>query len=144
MNDAEETAGGFLANVQDGLSTFSDAGIRYLTCESTFDLDHFFKNDKPSILLIKVDQGDLKSYPLVTMLINLIYNKALEIAKQNKTEINAGGTLERALLFLLDEAGNMPAINNLAEKISLSRSLNVFWLFAFQSYSQAQRRYGQS
>lgn len=144
MNDAEETAGGFLANVQDGLSAFSDAGIRYITCESTFDLDQFFKNDKPSILLIKVDQGDLKSYPLVTMLVNLIYNKALEIAKENKTEINTGGTLERQLLFLLDEAGNMPAINDLAEKISLSRSLNVFWLLAFQSYSQAQRRYGQS
>lgn len=144
MNDAEETAGGFLANVQDGLSAFSDAGIRYLTCESTFDLDQFFKNDKPSILLIKVDQGDIKSYPLVTMLVNLIYNKGLEIAKENKTEINTGGTLERQLLFLLDEAGNMPAINDLAEKISLSRSLNVFWLLAFQSYSQAQRRYGQS
>lgn len=144
MNDAEETAGGFLANVQDGLSAFSDAGIRYLTCESTFDLDQFFKNDKPSVLLIKVDQGDLKSYPLVTMLVNLIYNKGLEIAKENKTEINTGGTLERQLLFLLDEAGNMPAINDLAEKISLSRSLNIFWLLAFQSYSQAQRRYGQS
>lgn len=144
MNDAEETAGGFLANVQDGLSAFSDAGIRYLTCESTFDLDHFFKSDKPSVMLIKVDQGDLKSYPLITMLVNLIYNKGLEIAKQNKTEINTGGTLERALLFLLDEAGNMPAINDLAEKISLSRSLNIFWLLAFQSYSQAQRRYGQS
>lgn len=144
MNNAEETAGGFLANVQDGLSAFSDAGIRYLTCESTFDLDQFFKNDKPSVLLIKVDQGDLKSYPLVTMLVNLIYNKGLEIAKENKTEINTGGTLERQLLFLLDEAGNMPAINDLAEKISLSRSLNIFWLLAFQSYSQAQRRYGQS
>lgn len=144
MNDAEETAGGFLANVQDGLSAFSDAGIRYLTCESTFNLHQFFKNDKPSILIIKVDQGDLKSYPLVTMLVNLIYNKGLEIAKENKTEINTGGTLERQLLFLLDEAGNMPAINDLAEKISLSRSLNVFWLLAFQSYSQAQRRYGQS
>lgn len=144
MNDAEETAGGFLANVQDGLSAFSDAGIRYLTCESSFDLEQFFKNDKPSILLIKVNQGDIKSYPLVTMLVNLIYNKALEIAKQNKTEINTGGTLERQLLFLLDEAGNMPAINDLAEKISLSRSLNIFWLLAFQSYSQAQRRYGQT
>nr|WP_308507159.1 type IV secretory system conjugative DNA transfer family protein [Mycoplasmopsis agalactiae] len=47
--------------------------------------------------------------------------------------------LDRKWLFLLDEAGNLPKIINLDNKVTISRSRNIFFQFVLQDYNQLKK-----
>ncbi|VEU67780.1 Type IV secretory pathway, VirD4 components (plasmid) [Mesomycoplasma conjunctivae] len=68
------------------------------------------------------------------MLIDQIYQALIDCAN-SKEDLK----LERKFFFMLDEAGNLPPILNLDNKVTISRSRNVFFQLVLQDYNQLKK-----
>lgn len=94
---------------------------------------------------------DYEAEPFAIFLITRDYEKSdftiagLFIDWAYRTMVNmaeaSGGTLCREMYFMLDEFGNVPAINDFENKIATSRSRNIWFHMFVQSYSQLKNVY---
>ena len=95
-----------------------------------------YSNQPVALFLISPDHD--KSYnQILSFIINQIYAEISELCY--KTD----GKTQTRVHFLLDEFGNLPAIDEIANKITVSLGKNILWSFFVQELAQYDLVYGK-
>lgn len=105
------------------------------TANSTFDVRDLVEK-KCAIFIITKDEGSVYN-KLISANIDQIYERLIDIAEEEYD-----GRLPRRINFILDEFGNLAAINNMQGKITAGRSRNIRWLIVCQNMEQLNLLYG--
>lgn len=135
-NIVPETLTGNLSHTTSALKNFTeDEFIKRLTRETkSFDLHGIVSSNEPYAIFIHYPDHKPSNHFLVSMLIDQIYQALIDCAN-SKEDLK----LERKFFFMLDEAGNLPPILNLDNKVTISRSRNVFFQLVLQDYNQLKK-----
>lgn len=95
--------------------------------------------EQKEVVFVVSNEQSLSIYgDLITSLLQQWYDELIRLADQNS------GVLDRKVVFVLDEFGNIPAIKDFGTKISLSRARNISWMIVVQSLAQLSFRYGKN
>ena len=106
VQNAPNTAKGFLGHVNSSLDMFNDAGVNYLTSATDIALDDIA--NKPTAIFIKIPDEDKTRHPLANIYISQLYKILIELANETR-EL----ALPRNVYFVLDEFGNLPKIEKI-------------------------------
>lgn len=111
-------------------------GLIKMTSYSTFEISDIVDH-KTAVFIISNEESLSVHSGLITALIQQWYDVLVNLA--DKTN----GVLDRNVVFVLDEFGNLPAIKDFQTKISLSRARGISWMIVLQSFAQLDLRYGK-
>ncbi|AWX69412.1 type IV secretory system conjugative DNA transfer family protein [[Mycoplasma] anseris] len=106
---------------------------------SEIEFINLFKENKPFAIFLKVPENDESRHVIIFNFIQSLYMAATSFAEKNEL-----GKLERQLLFLLDEFGNIPAISSMQTKLSVARGRGIFFACVLQSINQLEIKYEKS
>ncbi|MGD9901687.1 MAG: type IV secretory system conjugative DNA transfer family protein [Spirochaetales bacterium] len=136
VQNAPNTAKGFLGHVNSVLKMFTDAGVCYLTSGTDIDLKNIA--NKPSAIFIKIPDETATRHPLANIYISQLYKILIELANE-RTEL----ALPRNVYFVLDEFGNLPKIERIKSFVTAGRSRRIFLVIVVQSFTQLNSVYGE-
>ena len=103
---------------------------------STFKIGDIVE-EKTAVFIIANEESMSVHGGLISAYIQQWYASLVDIAEK------IDGVLKRDVVFVLDEFGNLPAIEDFQTKISLSRARGISWMVVIQSFSQLEYRYGK-
>ncbi len=136
VNTSPNTAKSYFSVLSGKVSFMQDVGISYLTSESDLDFSTF--TDKPTVLYIVIPDDKEERYGLANICISQLYKRLVD-----KTNTLVSKKLPRHCYFILDEFGNLPPIPKFDSMITVSRSRNIIYELAIQSYTQLETKYGK-
>ncbi len=141
-----QTFQSILSFVSSALAIFTNDEFvqRVIAQTKSFDLNLVAKEKQPVAIFIHSPDHKPSHHFLISMLIDQIYQALVNQANENGKRKDEYGIylsekLDRKWLFLLDEAGNLPKIINLDNKVTISRSRNIFFQFVLQDYNQLKK-----
>lgn len=136
INAPNDTQGGLYSVYTSCLTPFIlNEDIMDATANSTFDVRDLVEK-KCAIFIITKDEGSVYN-KLISANIDQIYERLIDIAEEEYD-----GRLPRRINFILDEFGNLAAINYMQGKITAGRSRNIRWLIVCQNMEQLNLLYG--
>ena len=115
---------------------FSDVGIANLTSRTDFELGEI--GEKKTAVFLIIPDEKLSRHELASLFIDQCYQALVFQAMKN------GGETKIRVNFLLDEFANMPAINGMANKITVSRSRNIRFYLIIQDFAQLKETYKEA
>lgn len=130
----DRTKGSICSNVLSTLLLFSDEAIAKMTAKSTFDLHEVGYGKKPKAIFIGLSDYDKSKHFIASVFIRQLYFVLCERASRSKNQ-----KCTREVLFLLDEFGNLPAIENMANITTMCLSRNIRFTLFIQSFSQLEK-----
>lgn len=110
--------------------------VRYLIGKTTFDWDKLF-NQKSAVFMIVNDERST-FHPFVSLFVTQLYLEAVQHARLT------GGVLNIPWDIIWDEFGVSPAVRDLQDYLSTSRSRKIRWHLVVQEYAQIEETYGKS
>lgn len=116
------------------IKIFSDTGIANLTCRTDFELDEIGQK-KTAVFLIIPDEKESR-HELASLFIDQCYQALINYAQSIKK-----GRLSIRVNFILDEFANMPPINSISNKITVSRSRAIRFILTIQDFGQLNEKY---
>lgn len=119
------------------IKMFSDTGIANLTSRTDFELDDIGKK-KTAVFLIIPDEKESR-HELASLFIDQCYQ-----ALVNTAQSLPSGRMPVRVNFILDEVCNMPPINSISNKITVSRSRNIRFVLVIQDFDQLKEKYKES
>lgn len=119
------------------IKMFSDTGIANLTSRTDFELDDIGKK-KTAVFLIIPDEKESR-HELASLFIDQCYQALVNTAQSLKS-----GKMPIRVNFILDEVCNMPPINSMSNKITVSRSRNIRFVLVIQDFDQLKEKYKES
>ena len=119
------------------IKLFSDTGIANLTSRTDFELDDIGKK-KTAVFLIIPDEKESR-HELASLFIDQCYQALVNTAQSYTT-----GKMPIRVNFILDEVCNMPPINSISNKITVSRSRNIRFTLVIQDFDQLKEKYKES
>lgn len=119
------------------IKLFSDTGIASLTSRTDFELDDIGK-EKTAVFLIIPDEKESR-HELASLFIDQCYQ-----ALVNTAQSYSDGKMPVRVNFILDEFANMPPINAMGNKITVSRSRNIRFTLVIQDFSQLKESYKET
>ena len=135
INAPSDTQGGLYSVYTSCLTPFVlNEDIIDATANSTFDVRDLVEK-KCAVFIITKDEGSVYN-KLISATIDQMYERLIDIAEEEYD-----GRLPRRINFILDEFGNLAAINNMSGKITAGRSRNICWLIVCQSMDQLRLLY---
>ena len=135
INAPSDTQGGLYSVYTSCLTPFVlNEDIIDATANSTFDVRDLVEK-KCAVFIITKDEGSVYN-KLISATIDQMYERLIDIAEEEYD-----GRLPRRINFILDEFGNLAAINNMSGKITAGRSRNSRWLIVCQSMDQLRLLY---
>ena len=135
INAPSDTQGGLYSVYTSCLTPFVlNEDIIDATANSTFDVRDLVEK-KCAVFIITKDEGSVYN-KLISATIDQMYERLIDIAEEEYD-----GRLPRRINFILDEFGNLAAINNMYGKITAGRSRNIRWLIVCQSMDQLRLLY---
>lgn len=135
INAPSDTQGGLYSVYTSCLTPFVlNEDIIDATANSTFDVIDLVEK-KCAVFIITKDEGSVYN-KLISATIDQMYERLIDIAEEEYD-----GRLPRRINFILDEFGNLAAINNMSGKITAGRSRNIRWLIVCQSMDQLRLLY---
>lgn len=120
------------------LTKFIDAEVEQMICQHSPELSVNDFMEKPTIIYIICPDENTTRHFLAALFIRFFANDLIETA-ENKYS----GVLPRKVLFMLDEFGNMPVIQDVDVLFAAIRSRGVRIMIALQSYSQLYKSYSR-
>lgn len=120
------------------LTKFIDAELEQMICQHSPELADLEFLDEPTIIYIVCPDENTTRHFLAALFIRFFTNDLIETA-ENKYS----GVLPRQVLFMLDEFGNMPVIQDVDVLFAAIRSRGVRIMIALQSYSQLYKSYSR-
>ena len=120
------------------LTHFISPGLAKMTAESTLDLYDVGYGRKPIAVFIGMPDYDKSKSFLSTVFVTQLVYALSKLATASPT-----GKVFREVIFTLDEFGNMPRFNNMAEYITMGAGRNIRFNLILQSYSQLYEKYGE-
>ncbi|WP_304443122.1 VirD4-like conjugal transfer protein, CD1115 family [uncultured Clostridium sp.] len=135
------TRGGIFATAMSELQIFTMDEIAKLTSKNSINLkDIGFKNaddNKPIALFMVTPDYDCSNHVISSIFVRQLY---YVLAKEASLKI--GGKCDREVIFLLDEFGNMPSIEGMANIVTVCLGRNIRFNLVIQAISQLKKLYG--
>lgn len=135
LESSDKTKSSYKSTIADKLSIFNDNSICAFTSQNELDFEDLTK--KPTALFLQIPDEKQSRHIIASLFISQTYKNLVAIANKQ-----ADKKLSKPILFLIDEAGNLPPINNLSQMVTVGRGRNIFFVLVFQSYSQLFELYG--
>lgn len=130
-----KTKGSVYINMQSALSTFVLHDIAQMTAESDFDMETLGYGDRPVAVFLVIPSEDRSNHFIATTFISQVYRFLFELAKARS------GKLDRNAIFILDEFGNLPVIENFAGMVTVGLGMGLGFHIYIQSYGQIYGKY---
>ena len=136
---AKVTRDGYISTINTALSEYSSSSVQALTrTTDDINLREIAKCKEPYAIFVITDERQKSTNNICMMLINNLINELMNEADKSDT-----GSLSRDFIILADEFANMPALPNLANKITTLRSRRIWMIMAIQSIQQLNMVYGR-
>lgn len=135
LDATDKTRASYISTIMDKLHQFADTAICAITSENEVNFADLI--NKPTVLFLQVPDEKSTRHPLASLFISQAYKNLVAIAGKNP-----GNKLARPVFFILDEFGNLPAVNNIEQMITAGRSRNIWFFLVVQSYTQISNVYG--
>ena len=136
------TRGGIFSMAMSKLQNFTFEEIAKMTSKNSLDLEDigFSKtnNSKPKAIFMVTPDYDTSNHVLVSIFIRQIY---YVLAKQASLSIT--GKCDREVIFLLDEFGNLPPIEGMANIVTVCLGRGIRFNLIVQGISQLEKLYGE-
>ncbi len=133
LGNAPNTMRSYCGVFDDSIKDWFQGHIFALTTDNTIRLEN--SDNKPFAIFLITRDYEKSDFLIAGLFIDWVYRQMVERAEKSKNP--------RALHFLLDEFGNIPEIKDLENKISTSRSRNIWFHLVVQSYKQIDLVYGK-
>jgi type IV secretory pathway TraG/TraD family ATPase VirD4 len=128
---AKETIGGIGTHVFSGLKTYIQPGIATLMARNDFDFDEMGYGDQPVATFMIIPDQDKSNHKLATFFIEQSYKRLVDLAFDAP-----GQKCKRPVIYLLDEFGNLPPLNDIQSKLTAGLGRNIRFFLILQSFSQ--------
>ena len=136
---AKVTRDGFISSLNTSIGDYTSSSISALTATSNeIDLREVATSRTPYAIFVITDDRQKATNSICMQLINNLLNELTTAADASPTH-----SLPRDFIILADEFANMPALPNLANKITTLRSRRIWMMMAIQSAQQLRMVYGQ-
>jgi type IV secretion system protein VirD4 len=99
-------------------------------------LDRFEHFKKPTALFMITPDYDSSLHVIASLYIKQLYTELARTASNTK-----GGKCIREVIFILDEFGNMPAIEDMGSIVTVCLGRNIRFNLVIQAYSQLELKY---
>ncbi len=132
-----ETCATLFSVISTTIKMFSDKRIANLTSRTDFELDSKGL-EKTAVFLIIPDEKESR-HELASLFIDQCYQ-----ALVNTAQSLPSGKMPLRVNFILDEVCNMPVINSMSNKITVSRSRNIRFVLVIQDFDQLKEKYKES
>lgn len=120
------------------LVAFIDAELEQMVCGHSQELNDIdFISEPTAIFLICPDENTTRHF-FASLYVRYMMNDLIEQASNNK-----GQRLNRDVLAIWDEFGNMPSIKDIDVLFTAARSRGIRFLISLQSYFQLEKKYSQ-
>ena len=138
----ENTKGSILVSAMNKLSMFTFEKIAKMTSKNSLDLkDIGFKNskddNKPKAIFMVTPDYDKSIHVMASIFVRQAYY----VLAKNST-LSKNGKCDREVIFLLDEFGNMPPIEGMANIITVCLGRGIRFNLIIQAYNQLKTLYG--
>ncbi|MCI9577162.1 MAG: type IV secretory system conjugative DNA transfer family protein [Clostridiales bacterium] len=133
----DRTKGSIFSNTFSKLTVFTYENIAKMTAESSVNLEDIGFGEKPIAVFLSIPDYDRSNHFIASVFIRQLY---FVLAK--KATESMSGKCTREVIFLLDEFGNIPAIESMANIITVCLGRNIRFNLIIQSYSQLDQLYG--
>ncbi|NCA67885.1 MAG: hypothetical protein EOM87_07475 [Clostridia bacterium] len=141
LGNAPNTMRSYCGVFDGAVKDWFQSHIFALTTGDTVDIDKI--GDKPFAIFIITRDYDKSDFNVAGLFIDWVYRKMVERAdKLMDNSKRPDDCNVRALHFILDEFANIPEIKDFENKIATSRSRNIWYHLALQSYKQLDHVYG--
>lgn len=131
----DQTKGSIFASCLAKLTIFTYNDIAKMTARTEFDLGDVGFGEKPIAIFLGIPDYDQSNHFIASVFIRQLY---FILAKRATA---AGGKCKREVIFLLDEFGNLPAIEGMANIITVCLGRNIRFDLVIQSYAQVEKLY---
>ncbi len=136
LNSADQSMMSVMSTALSRLNSFLDSEMEQLLCFGTAIDAEKFCSEKSAIFII-LPEEDQSKYFMVSLLVQQFYREILVIADEK------GGTLDRRVMFYLDEFGTFPKIEGAEAMFSAGRSRKISIVAIIQSFAQLEQKYGK-
>ena len=136
LNSADQSMMSVMSTALSRLNSFLDSEMEQLLCFGTAIDAEKFCSEKSAIFII-LPEEDQSKYFMVSLLVQQLYREILVIADEK------GGTLDRRVMFYLDEFGTFPKIEGAEAMFSAGRSRKISIVAIIQSFPQLDQKYGK-
>ena len=106
--------------------------------DAPIDIREIRQHPHPIAVFLIVPDYDPTLNVIASLYVKQVYTSLARVASQATS-----GRCERQVIFLLDEFGNMPAIEGMANIITVCLGRNIRFNLVIQSYSQLENLYGE-
>lgn len=135
----ENTKGSIYSNTSSKLQVFLLESIAKMTAKSSVDMNSVGFGDKPIALFIGIPDYDRSNHFIASVFIKQLY---FTLAKSATNTVS--GKCDREVIFILDEFGNLPAIDDMSNIITVCLGRNIRFNLIIQDYGQLDKLYGES
>lgn len=132
----DQTKGSIFASCLAELTIFTYNDIAKMTAHTQFDLKDVGFGDKPVAIFLGIPDYDQSNHFIASVFIRQLY---FTLAKQ--ATMTKSGKCKREVIFLLDEFGNLPAIEGMESIITVCLGRNIRFDLIIQSYAQIEQKY---
>ncbi|WP_214725511.1 VirD4-like conjugal transfer protein, CD1115 family [Exiguobacterium sp. s143] len=113
-------------------------GLFDWTTDAPIDIREIRQHPRPVAVFLIVPDYDPTLNVIASLYVKQVYTSLARVASQATS-----GRCERQVIFLLDEFGNMPAIEGMANIITVCLGRNIRFNLVIQSYAQLENLYGE-
>ncbi len=136
------TRGGIFSMAMSKLQNFTFEEIAKMTSKNSLDLEDIgfsmTNNSKPKAIFMVTPDYDTSNHVIVSIFIRQIY---YVLAKQ--ASLSNTGKCDREVIFTLDEFGNLPPIEGMANIITVCLGRGIRFDLIVQGLSQLEKLYGE-
>src|SRR5690606_21028792 len=111
--------------------------LKYQTNNGNVEIMAIMEFDKPTAVFMIVPDYDATLNVIASLYVKQVYTNLARIASNSE-----GGKCHREVIFLLDEFGNMPAIEGMANIVTVCLGRNIRFNLVIQAYTQLENLYG--
>ncbi|MGG3102085.1 type IV secretory system conjugative DNA transfer family protein [Bacillus velezensis] len=131
------TRGNIFTNTMSELQIFLNPSIAKMTSKNSLDLKKVAEGVKPAALFMVTPDYDSSLHKIAS-----IFTRQSYYIFAKEASFMPNGKLKRNVEYILDEFGNMPAIEDMAGAITVCLGRNIRFNLYIQSYSQIKKLYG--
>lgn len=133
----DRTKGSIFASMLTKLTIFTFENIAKMTAKSSVQLENIGFSEKPMAIFLGIPDYDKSTHFLATVFI-----RQLTFVLEKKATRSKTGKCDRPVKFICDEFGNLPAIEGMANIITVCLGRNISFDLYIQAHSQMKKLYG--
>lgn len=135
----DKTKGSIYSNTLSRLQVFTYENIAKMTAKSSVDMLSVGFGDKPVAIFLGLPDYDRSNWFIATVFIRQLYYTLAKAATHTSS-----GKCKNEVVFILDEFGNMPPIDDMSNIITVCLGRNIRFNLVIQDFAQISNLYGDN